>query len=325
VILAGDIGGTKTLLALFDSSRRCVTRQQFASAEFETFDDLLRVFLQSKSVNGLQSICLGVAGPIVDGDCNTTNLPWCLRKQKIAAISGVENVVLLNDLQATAWGVLSLSEQDFIELNTDADSKKGNIAILAAGTGLGEAIISWDGAKNHVLSTEGGHTDFAPTDELEIELLRYLKRKYAGHVSYERVVSGMGLVNIYEFLKSKGFLPVSAETEQLMTMQDKAAVISAKSQAGEDELCIKTTQMFCRCYGAEAGNLALKTLSYGGVVLAGGIAAKNLSLIKQGEFMRAFMSKGRYQQVLQNMSVKVCVNHEAALIGAAEYARKLKA
>jgi len=325
VILAGDIGGTKTLLALFELSGGCVVKRQFVSGKFETFDDLLREFLQSESVIDLQSVCLGVAGPIINGDCNATNLPWHLRKQNIAMIANVENVNLLNDLQATSWGILNLPEQDFVELNAEAGVNKGNMAVLAAGTGLGEAVICWDGFKNHVMSTEGGHADFAPVEELEIELLRYLMKKYDGHVSYERVVSGVGVANIYDFLKSIDFLPVNTETERVMSGRDKAEVISVRSQSGEDMLCAKTMQIFSRIYGAEAGNLALKTLSYGGVVLAGGVAAKNLPLLRQGDFMHAFLNKGRYRQMLQNISVKVCINYEAALIGAAEYARKLKA
>ncbi len=324
MILAGDIGGTKTLLALYqqqDGELICKKKQQFASAGFETFEDLLDCFFGGEE---LAAVCIGVAGPVLDGVCNTTNLPWLLKTADIAAQTATDNVVLLNDLEATAWGVLNLPDADFEDLNPEGVRKPGNVAVLAAGTGLGEAIVSWDGQKHHVIATEGGHTDFAPNNDEEIALLKYFMGLYPEHVSYERLVSGEGLVSIYRFLKTQSAAVVSDETEGMMKDSDSAAVIGTQAISGKDGLCANALALFCRIYGAEAGNLALKCLPYGGVVLAGGIAAKILLAIRQGAFMQGFLAKGRYRQVLAQMPVRVCTNPEAALLGAAHYAVKLQ-
>ncbi len=320
MILAADIGGTKTLLALYEPQEiglKCIKKQRFVSGDFETFETLLAHFLADEKIT---TVCIGVAGPVMDGICNTTNLPWVLKASQIAQQTATEKVTLLNDLEATAWGILNLSTDNFVELNSQAVMKKqGNKAILAAGTGLGEAIITWNGQKNHVMATEGGHTDFAPNSDEEILLLQYLIKRYPEHVSYERLVSGEGLVNIYQFLKSLDASIVNNETERQILIQDPAAVISENCMNAKDELCIKALNLFCRIYGAEAGNLALKSLPYGGVVLAGGISTKILPIIKQGLFMQGFLAKGRYRKVLEKISVKVCLNEEAALLGAAYY------
>jgi glucokinase len=325
MILAADIGGTKTLLALYDPqeiSLKCIKKQRFVSGDFETFEALLASFLGNEKIT---TACIGVAGPVMDGVCNTTNLPWVLKASQIARQTATEKVILLNDLEATAWGILNLSADNFVELNSQAAMvRQGNKAILAAGTGLGEAIITWDGQKNHVMATEGGHTDFAPNSDEEILLLQYLMKRYPEHVSYERLVSGEGLVHIYQFLKSLDTSIINNETEQQIQTQDPAAVISENCMNAKDELCIKALNLFCRIYGAEAGNLALKCLPYGGVVLAGGIGMKILPVIKQGLFMQGFLAKGRYRQVLEQISVKVCLNQEAALLGAAHYSMRIQ-
>ena len=325
MILAGDIGGTKTILALYErqsSEWACYKKETFSSAKFDSFSNLLEAFLAAEADLVLQSVCIGVAGPVVDGDCVTTNLPWVLRRKEIAGQTGAKHVCLLNDLEATAWGVLNLSEDNFIELNPDAKENLGNKAVLAAGTGLGEAMIIWNNGKHHVIATEGGHTDFAPRNELEIGLLRYLMGLYAQHVSYERVVCGQGLVNIYQYLKSQQYAPVDNDLELRMSEADPAASISEKAVAGGDPLCIKALEIFCEIYGAEAGNLALKCLPKAGVILAGGIAAKILPAMQNGDFMRGYLAKGRYKSVLQEISVKVCLNSEAALLGAATVAKQ---
>jgi glucokinase len=323
MILAGDVGGTKTLLALYQqhgSEWRCVKKQQYASADFGNFIDVLDVFLAGEKV---AQVCIGVAGPVVDGDCRTTNLPWFLQHAEIKQKTGADNVLLLNDLAAMSWGVLNLPENDFVELNPSAKIKQGNIAVLAAGTGLGEAIVAWNGQDYQVISTEGGNTDFAAQNEEEIALLRYLMSLYPEHVCYERVLSGTGLINLYQFLKGIAYAPVNAETEQKMQETDPAAVISALGMNGEDALCVKALTLFCRIYGAEASNLALKCLPYGGVILTGGIAAKILPFMQQGAFMEGFLAKGRYRGLLESMSVKICTNAEAALWGAAVCAMRL--
>ena len=325
MILAGDIGGTKTILALYEqqsSEWTCYKKKIFSSAEFSRFSNLLEAFLDAETGLVLQSVCIGVAGPVVDGDCVTTNLPWVLKRKEIAGQTGAKHVCLLNDLEATAWGVLNLSADNFIELNPDAKENPGNKAVLAAGTGLGEAIIIWNDEKHHVIATEGGHTDFAPRNELEIGLLRYLMGLYTQHVSYERVVCGQGLVNIYQYLKSQQYAPVDSDIDLRINETDPAASISEKAVAGGDPLCIKALEVFCEIYGAEAGNLALKCLPKAGVILAGGIAAKILPAMQNGDFMRGFLAKGRYKSVLQEISVKVCLNSDAALLGAATVAKQ---
>ena len=317
MILAGDVGGTKTLLALYeqrDSQWNCIKKHQYSSGDFANFSDVLNLFLADAVVT---QVCIGVAGPVVDGECRTTNLPWFLKSAEIAQQTGAAGVLLLNDLEAMAWGVLNLPASDFVELNSSAKVKQGNIAVLAAGTGLGEAIVAWDGQKHHVIASEGGNTDFAPNNEEEISLLRYLMGIYPEHVCYERVLSGQGLVNLYQFLKNINYAPVNAKTEQQMQETDPAAVVSALGISGEDILCAKALAMFCRIYGAEASNLALKCLPYSGVILAGGIAAKILSFMQQGIFMDGFLAKGRYKYVLESISVRICTNTEAALWGAA--------
>lgn len=322
MILAGDVGGTKTILALFateDNHPKCIKKQRYPSQDYPTFTELLEDFLRDSFTGQIKSVCIGVAGPITDGDCITTNLPWVLRRNEIGGCAGTANVRLLNDLEATAWGIINLPDDDFVDLNPDGQYCQGNIAVLAAGTGLGEAIIAWDGSGHHAIATEGGHTDFAPTNEQEIELLKYLWEKYPEHVSCERLLSGEGLVNIYQFLKKSGFASVDQATEQQMIQCDPAAVIGEAGVEGSDALSAASLALFCRIYGAEAGNLALKCLPYGGVYLAGGIAAKILPFLTQGDFMRGFLAKGRYRSILQRLPVKVCTNTEVALMGAMCY------
>lgn len=325
MILAGDAGGTKTILALFDiegDDVRCLKKQQFSSVDYQTFTELLISFLIDADCTRIAAVCIGVAGVIANGSCETTNLPWVISSQEIGERIHTQNVWLLNDLEATAWGLLDLPGHNFVELNPDAQRQQGNIAVIAAGTGLGEAIIAWDGAAYHVIASEGGHADFSPTNEREIALLRYLLEKYPEHISCERLISGEGLINIYQFLKHSNYGQTNPEIERHMTERDPAAVIGEAGVAGSDVLCVEALNLFCRLYGAESGNLALKCLPYGGVYLAGGIGAKILSVLQQGEFMRGFLAKGRCRAVLQKISVKVCTNPEIALLGSLSYARK---
>jgi len=324
MILAADIGGTKTLIALYQQQQDewvCCKKVDYSSADFAEFETLLNAFLKDEAVT-IQSVCIGVAGPVVDGDCITTNLPWDLKEQEIAVQTGAKSVYLLNDLEATAWGVLALADSDFVELNPESSEAAGSLAILAAGTGLGEAMLIWTGEEYFAVASEGGHTDFAPRNELEIGLLRYLMVMHGEHVSYERVVCGQGLVNIYQYLKSENYAEIDEAMEELFGRQDPAAVISEKGKDSKNKLCAKALELFCTIYGAEAGNLALKCLPKAGVILAGGIAAKNLSSMQNGCFMQGFLAKGRYQQVLRHISVKVCLNPEAALVGALTIAIK---
>lgn len=322
MILAGDIGGTKTLLAIFDGEI-CVAKHSFQSANYATFHNLLADFLALIPTVKIDTVCLGVAGAIVSGDCEATNLPWKLTCHEIAKQLNAEKVTLLNDLEAAAWGILSLPENDFIALNPNAKTQVGNCAVLAAGTGLGEAIIFYDGKNHHVIANEGGHCDFAPTDAQQIVLLSFMQARYPNHVSYERLVSGVGIVAIYDFLKQSGDYAISNELEaQLQTADDSAAIISAAAMAKSDELCVATLQLFAKIYGSEAGNLALKCLPYGGVYLAGGIAAKCLPALQQGAFLEGFLSKGRFQNTLEKIAVNVCMQPEVGLLGALYFAQK---
>jgi glucokinase len=325
MILAGDVGGTKTILALFEAQGggwRCVKKTRYSSLDYPTFTGLLQDFLSDGKERSIDSACLGVAGPIVDGDCVATNLPWVLLRREIGALVGTENVRLLNDLEATAWGILNLPEADFVTLNPGTDSRPGNRAVIAAGTGLGEAIIAWNGENYQVLASEGGHADFAPGSEQEIALLRFLWEKYPGHVSYERLLSGEGLVNIYEFLKKTAHAPAQSGIERQMDENDPAAVIGEAGVAGSDELSVAALSLFCRIYGAEAGNLALKCLPYGGVYIAGGIAAKILPVLTRGDFLEGYLEKGRYRAALKQIPVKVCTNQEIGLLGALAFAAR---
>ncbi len=323
MILAGDVGGTKTILALFEAgSKNCVKKQQFSSAHFQTFSELLALFLVDVDCASITEACIGVAGIVVNGHCETTNLPWVLDVNDIGRRIDSQPVWLLNDLEATAWGLLDLPDQDFVELNPGAQQQKGNIAVLAAGTGLGEAIIAWNGEAYHVIASEGGHTDFSPTNELELALLKQMLEKHPDHVSWERLVSGEGLINIYSFLKQINYAAVNPETEQQLTERDPASVIGEQGVAGVDPLSFEALKLFCRLYGVESGNLALKCLPYGGIYLAGGIAAKILPVLRQGDFMDGFLAKGRCRPILQKISVKVCTNPEIALLGALSYAEQ---
>ncbi len=325
MILAGDVGGTKTILALFETgseSLNVLKKQQFASADYQTFTELLDVFLTDVDGVEIKAVCIGVAGIVANGVCETTNLPWLLSCNEIGERVNSQKVWLLNDLEASAWGLLDLPEQYFVELNPDATQQQGNLAVVAAGTGLGEAIIAWDGVAHHVIASEGGHADFAPGNEQEIALLRHLMKKYPDHVSCERLISGEGLVNIYEFLNDINYAASTPETEKQLADRDPASVIGESGVTGSDALCVEALKLFCRLYGSEAGNMALKCLPYGGVYLAGGIGAKILPVLQQGGFMSAFLAKGRCRTMLQTISIKVCINPEVALMGALSYAKK---
>ena len=325
-VLAADVGGTKTLIALYqwqDNQCLCIDKRSYTSQNYATFNQLLEEFLQHQSKLVLDAVCIGVAGPIVNGDCQTTNLPWNLKVSEIQQLLNLSAVKLLNDLEATAWGVLDLPEHQWHDLNPHAEIVANkNIAIIAAGTGLGEAVLVATEQGYHAMASEGGHTDFAPSNEQEIELLRYSWQHFPDHVSLERLVSGMGLQHLYQFLKDSHFAPESKEVAQKMKLKDPAAVIGETALLGTDALCSEAVNLFCRLYGAEAGNLALNCLPYSGIYLAGGIGKKLLPALQTGEFLQIFINKGRYSAMLNKMPVRVCLNPEVGLLGAAVYAKK---
>jgi glucokinase len=321
VILAGDIGGTKTVLAILtkddSGSLTCVKEQTFSSQQFPEFDDILAAFLPADIA--INAACFGVAGPVVNQRCQTTNLPWLLDATDLKKKLGTSRVKLLNDLEAMALGMLYLPDHDLIEINPDAESQVGNIAVIAAGTGLGEAILYWDGNKHSPMATEGGHSDFAAQNAQQDQLLAYLRKIYPDHVSCERILSGIGFSHLYDFLNDQGFAPPCADVSAVDSSVDRNAVISRIGVAGEDPLCAEAVRLFVEIYGAESGNLALKSLATGGLYIGGGIVTKILPAIQNGQFIQSFKAKGRFFNLLNNVSVKLSLNARTPLIGAMNY------
>lgn len=322
LVLAGDIGGTKTSLALFsinDDKLRMETEHNFPSKKYSGLVPILDEF-SVRNNKSIDAACFGVAGPVVDGHVKTTNLPWVIDSQVLRQALRVDTVYLLNDLEAAAYGVFTLDNEEFYTLNEGTMHSTGNKALIAAGTGLGQAILYDDGRHFHALPSEGGHADFAPRTELEIDLLRYLLARF-GHVSYERVLSGPGLFNIYRFLKeSRGMAEPPLLAERFAAGDDPAAVISTAALAKEAEICCTALDLFVSIYGAEAGNMALRFKSVRGLYVGGGIAPKILDKLKDGTFMRSFIDKGRYTELLAAMPVQVVLNPQAGLRGAGYYA-----
>ncbi len=321
MILAGDVGGTKVHLALYDFKDGKLTHtrdEKFAAKEFGGLEEIVKQFLAADKVT---SACFGVPGPVRDGRLRLTNLPWTLDSRELSAHLGIQHVFLINDLEANGYGIAELSADQIYTLSEGDASQIGNRALIAAGTGLGEGLLVWNG-RNHVpYPSEGGHADYAPRNEDEIDLLRYLKQKYNGRISFERVVAGMGMTSIYEFLRDvRGVEEPAWLAEKIASVSDPNSVITEMGLAAKSELCEKTLDMYVSAYGAEAGNLALKVLSVGGLYLGGGIAPRILEKLKDGTFMKAFTDKGRLSQLLINMPVRVILESRAALMGAAAYA-----
>ena len=322
LVLAGDIGGTKTNLALFSvhgEKLHAESQHNFPSKRYSGLIPVLQEFLAGGD-HAIEAAGFGIAGPVVDGKVKTPNLPWMLDTADLRHALKLDAVTLLNDLEAGAYGIFTLENDEFYTLNEGTMRHAGNKALIAAGTGLGQAILYDDGGHFHPLASEGGHADYAPRDELEIELLRYLIGRF-GHVSYERVLSGPGLFNIYRFLKDvRGMEEPNWLTERLSAADDPSAMISKAALAGEAAICSEALNLFVSVYGAEAGNLAMRAKSVRGLYVGGGIAPKILAKLKDGTFMRAFVDKGRYADLLAAMPVQVILNEQTALRGAAYYA-----
>ncbi len=321
MILAGDIGGTKTVLSLLekipDGTLRRHQERTFASAEFLQFDDVLAAFLPADIA--IDAACFGIAGPVVNQRCQTTNLPWLIDAQALKKQLGTGQVKLLNDLEAMALGMLHLPADDLLELNPEAQAQTGNIAVIAAGTGLGEALLYWDGGKHQPIATEGGHCDFAAQNTQQDLLLAFLRKKYPGHVSYERILSGIGFSHLYDFLCEINFAPACPAVSAISDDSDRNAIISRLGINGEDALCAEAVRLFVEIYGAEASNLALKSFAIGGVFIGGGIAPKILSAMQSEGFIQAFKAKGRFHSLLNSVSVKVSLNQRTPLLGAIHY------
>ncbi|OIP53687.1 MAG: glucokinase [Helicobacteraceae bacterium CG2_30_36_10] len=322
MILAGDIGGTKTNLALYEiveNKLHIKEQHQFASSAFSTFSDVIAAFKTKINKAQIEAACFGIAGPVINANCHTTNLPWEITTSGLQKELGTKKVHLLNDLEATAYGMLYLSDDEFLELNPHAKAVEGNRAVIAAGTGLGEALLYYDKKAYHPLGSEGGHTDFAPLTTQQDKLLKYLRREFPQHVSYERILSGPGIYTLYKFLSQSGFAPEPEAMLNLKEGKDPSAQISESAIKQNDPLCLEVLRLFVEIYGAEAGNIALKSMSLGGVYIGGGIAPKILPMLAEGNFMKAFRAKGRFSEMLGNMQVRVSLNQETALLGAAHF------
>ena len=320
MILAGDVGGTKVHLAFYDfidGKLQYVRDERYAAKEYSGLEEIVREFLGANRVN---AACFGVPGPVRNGRLRLTNLPWTLDSRDLAESLSIDHVFLINDLEANGYGVSELAADQIFTLSEGDTSQVGNRALIAAGTGLGECFLVWNGRSHTPYPSEGGHVDFAPRNEDEIDLLRFLKQKYNGRISFERVVSGQGLSNIYEFLREVRGIDEPAALAERIAHEDPNAVITEMAMAARSELCEKALDMFVSAYGAETANLALKVLSVGGVYVGGGIAPRIFEKLKDGTFMKAFTDKGRMSQLLINMPVRVILESRAALLGAAAYA-----
>ena len=321
VILVGDIGGTNTRLAIAEIVKGHFTflaEETFPSREEPSLESALRKFLR-KPLHPITRACLGVAGPVREGRCEATNLPWVIDSQKIAQELNLPRVGLINDLEAGAYGIPALEARDVEVLNQGTPNAQGNRALISAGTGLGEAGLFWDDNEYRPFASEGGHADFAPRNHLEMDLLDYLLKRHS-RVSVERVVSGQGLFNIYQFLKDTGHGEEPAWLVDQMRQKDPPVVITENALQGKSPLCVQALDLFVSLYGAEAGNLALKVMATGGVYLGGGIAPKIIVKLRDPVFMNAFTAKGRMRPLLHAIPVRVILNPRVALLGAARCA-----
>ena len=320
-ILASDIGGTKTRLGLFRISKKglcLISERTFSSRGYNHLEDILTDFIGDD--RDISSACLAIAGPIVGPIISrTTNLPWIIHKNSIQKKFSLPKLTIINDLVANAYGISLLDRSDFAILN-DGITQEGNAGLISAGTGLGIAMLIWNGTEHIAYPSEGGHIGFGPGNSLEIELLQYLFEKF-GHVSLERVLSGQGIVNIYDFLKHSGrFGSEPKWLSEKMIQDDPAAAITSVARLKKNRICSMAMDMFASIYGAAAGNLALHAMAVNGVYLGGGIAPKIIWKLHDGSFMTSFTNKGRFSQFMSRIPVKVILNDRAAIIGAAHYA-----
>ncbi len=321
MILAGDIGGTNARLAYFQPQNghlRLVSERVFPSREHSELGEIVSQFLHDSGTRP-EVACFGIAGPVRNGRVETSNLPWVIEQSRLAKQIHLPATLLINDLEASAWGIGGLAAGDLVPLNHVSEPAVGNQAVIAPGTGLGEAGLFWDGSRHHVFACEGGHTDFGPQGDLQIELLRFLKARF-GHVSYERVLSGPGLVNVYEFLRDSGCGKESPEFAAVLKNSDPAAAISRAAIDGTQPLAGKALDLWISVFGAEAANLALKTMATGGLFLAGGISPKIMAKLTGPLFLQAFLEKGRLRPLVESIPVQVVTNEKAGLIGAARCA-----
>jgi glucokinase len=318
MILAGDVGGTGTDLALVDETLQFHERRSFVSRDYASLADIVAAFLDESPQTPTHA-CFGVAGPVRDGRATPTNLPWVVEARDLARLISVPEVLLLNDIEVIGHGIGALDQRGLVTLQHGASQTEGNAAVIAAGTGLGQAGMYWDGTHHWPFASEGGHASFAPRNDLEMQLLRFLSAEYE-HVSWERVVSGPGLFNVYRFFRDSGRFDEPAWLVDLLQHDDAPAVVARCALEGSSTLCEQSLELFVTLFGAEAGNLALKVLARGGVYLAGGIAPKILDALTQPPFRDAFVAKGRMRALLEGVPVRVVVDDRVSLMGAARAA-----
>jgi glucokinase len=318
VILAGDVGGTKCNIALFaekNGKLSVVFKQRFASKDFARFDLIIKEFTHQAASHltdeKVRAAGFGVAGPVINNRIHATNLPWVIDADSLSKELGVKTIALMNDLGATGHSLDHLPAEDFVVLNQGTPVQGATRALLGAGTGLGQSILFWDGNRYRVVPSEGGHTDFAPRTDEQIELLKFMRKRYP-QVSWELILSGRGFRTIHEFLSSTVKHPVFDDPDA-----DPAPFITKTGLSKECPVCVKTLDLWTAIYGAEAGNLALKVLALGGVYVAGGIAVKILPKMQDGTFFKAFRDKWHFADMLSNVPVSVVLNENAPLIGAA--------
>jgi glucokinase len=328
VILAGDVGGTKVHLALYNFENgklKPVRDQKFPAHEFASLDDVVKKFLDTDpdaqgERQAIAAACFGCPGPVRDGRLKLTNLPWTLDARDLQKSLGIEHIFLINDLEANGYGIPELAPEAIFTLHAADAAAVGNRGLIAAGTGLGQALLIWDGKSHRPIPSEGGHCDFAARNDREIALLQYLQGTLKGRVSWERVVSGIGIKNIYAFLRDIEKLEEPDWLRVRMASDDPNAVIGQCAEDGSSSLCFETMKMFAAAYGAEAGNIALKVLAVGGMYLGGGIAPKILKTLQNGDFVQAFLDKGRMSPLLESIPVRVILDDTCALLGTAAYA-----
>src|SRR6266853_296901 len=327
MILAGEIGATRTRLAAFETESNRLQRvveKNYMSQQHDGLSGILTDFIKSEGIP-VHSACLGVAGPVRAGRSKISNLPWTIDAREVATQLRLPSVGLLNDMEAYAYGIDGLESKDFITLSEGVEEAEGNRAVISAKTGLGMAGLYWDGFQHHPFACEGGHADFAPKNDLQMELLAYLQKKH-GRISCERILSGPGIKNIYDFLRDSGR---AEEPEWLRERMDGAhdppALISQLALDGKAVICDQTLSIFVSVFGAETGNCALNFMSTGGIFIGGSIAAKIVPKMKDPLFLQSFLDKGRMKALLEDMPVKIVLNDDSGIIGAARYALIQKA
>ena len=327
MILAGEIGATRTRLAAFETEGnqlQCAVEKTYMSQQHDGLAGILADFIKTEGIP-VHSACFGVAGPVRAGRSKISNLPWVIDAREIAKQLRLHSVGLLNDLEAYAYGIDGLESKDFITLSEGAEGAEGNRAVISAKTGLGMAGLYWDGFRHHPFACEGGHADFAPRNDLQMELLAYLQKKY-GRISCERILSGPGIKNIYDFLRDahKAEEPEWLRT-QMSAAPDPPALISQMALESKSAICDQTLSIFVSVFGAETGNCALNFMSTGGIFIGGSIAAKIIRKMNDPVFLESFLDKGRMATILKDMPVKIVVNDDSGMIGAARYTLVQKA